>query len=213
MRCCPAMKLVLALVAVGTRAWAPMKRAMTARFKGPNTDRVRALVVVYKGNGYLPDGSYSWTENDDELEVRVIVPNETRASDISMQLSQSKIELTLEKTTKLLQGTLRGKVATDGSYWSIETLANTGQRAVVLTLEKKVDGLFDPEEWMGVILDAREAGSKLSYDMDKREEFDVKEYIDSMGGYDESIVDKTMFKDVSDVRHVSHNSKFDHIFF
>jgi hypothetical protein len=72
-----------------------------------------------------------------------------------------------------------------------------GGRAVVLTMEKKEGGEFDPEEWMGVVLDAREAKAQVVYELPEREEFDVNEYIDSMGGYDESLVDKTMFSDIS----------------
>jgi hypothetical protein len=72
-----------------------------------------------------------------------------------------------------------------------------GGRTVVLTMEKKEGGEFDPEDWMGVVLDVRENQAVSSYELPEREEFDIDEYIESMGGYNESLVDKTMFSDIS----------------
>ena len=56
-------------------------------------------------------------------------------------------------------------------------------RVLLLTLEKKSNGDFEPEEWMGVLAEACEDNATVIYEMDKREEFDVQEYIRSMGGY------------------------------
>lgn len=72
-----------------------------------------------------------------------------------------------------------------------------GGRTVVLTMEKKEGGEFDPEDWMGVVLDVRENQAVASYELPEREEFNIDEYIESVGGYDESLVDKTMFSDIS----------------
>jgi hypothetical protein len=68
-----------------------------------------------------------------------------------------------------------------------ETLA-TLPLAVVLKLEKKSDGEFEPEEWMGVLAEAREENATVHYDVNKKDEFDVQEYIKSIGGYNERSV-------------------------
>lgn len=146
----------------------------------------------------MPDGSYSWSEDDDFLEVLIPVPASTKSRDISMELTSRQIKLAVAGMDVLV-GQLRGKISPDGSYWSIESTDKETEstRAVALRLEKKVGGMYDPEEWMGVVLDPREANSTLIYDVEKDDQFDVKEYINAMGGYDEDLVDKTMFSGVA----------------
>jgi hypothetical protein len=185
-------------------------------WRHPFQRRTRS-VALHAGSGEV-SGRYWWTENDEELEVRVAVPAGTKAGEVQFKLTQKTLCLKLSSSEEaLLDGELRGKVTTDGSYWSIETLdaadspasaADEQQqqqqqkqqqptRVVVLRLEKKPDGMYDPEEWQGVLLDACEQDATLNYDIDPKEEFDVQEYIDSLGGYDESLVDKTMFSGVA----------------
>ena len=167
--------------------------------------RRRTLVITAGGSGEV-EGKYSWSEDDEELEVKLRVPASTSAEDVRFDLSQKRIMLKLASMDKpLIAGELRGKVTTDGSYWSLEAREETGaetERLLVLRLEKKSDGMYDPEEWMGVILDASEQNAKLDYNLHEKEEFNIDEYIESMGGYDESLVDKNMFsglaKDIFD---------------
>ena len=147
-------------------------------------------------------GPYWWTESEESVDVRVAVPGGTRAADVSMELTSKKLKLTV-KGDALLVGDMRGKVYTDGSYWSMDTIAESTehgaacdamraallcegeQRVVVLKLEKKSTDEFEPEEWMGVLLSSREANATIKYDMSKRDELDIKSYIDSIGGYNE----------------------------
>jgi len=159
----------------------------------------RRRLMLFGGKGNLPDGSYSWIENDEGLEVLIPVPISTKSSDVSMELTSKKIKLVVGGNETLV-GELRGKISVDGSYWSIETKTNERQdtRVVSLKLEKKEGTVFDPEEWMGIIMDKREANSSLFYDVEKQDQFDIKEYIDSMGGYNEELVDKTMYSGITD---------------
>lgn len=153
------------------------------RFGWPRTAR-RAVRPPLTARGWGEIAQYSWNENDVELEVRLQVPKATRAADVEFKVTPRTICVKLSsEATPRIQGTLRGKITLDGTYWSIDS--ENDRRIIVLRLEKKSGNMYDPEEWMGVILDEIEANATLHYDIDSQEEFDVEEYIQSIGGYNE----------------------------
>lgn len=51
---------------------------------------------------------------------------------------------------------------------------------------------------MGVLEGLREANATLKYTVEESERFDIKRYITDMGGYNESIVDQSLFSSISD---------------
>jgi hypothetical protein len=61
-------------------------------------------------------GSYWWTESDAHVEVRVLVPEGSAARDVACDLKAASVRMALQGRP-LLEGKLRGKVFTDGSYW------------------------------------------------------------------------------------------------
>lgn len=81
----------------------------------------RTSTVLAPGKGEVP-GSYSWTEKIQEVEVRVPVPATTQPRDVDCVIKPQHLCLRLAGGSEpLIDGPLRGKVTTDGSYWSMET--------------------------------------------------------------------------------------------
>jgi len=134
---------------------------------------------------------YSWTENDWELEVTVPVPPETRKEDVLFKAAATSLKLGLVNSTELLLGgKLKGRIALDGTYWSLEGFGP--ERAVKLLLEKKEGALENNMDWRRVL--AEEAATETQYQ--EAEKFDTREYVHQMlgpGGVNMSLVDKEMF--------------------
>lgn len=142
------------------------------------------------GIGWVGD-RYSWTENDWELEVTVPVPPETRKEDVLFKAAATSLKLGLVNSTEmLLGGKLKGRIALDGTYWSLEGFGP--ERAVKLLLEKKEGALENNMDWRRVL--AEEAATETQYQ--EAEKFDTQEYVHQMlgpGGVNMSLVDKEMF--------------------
>ena len=67
------------------------------------------------GNGSVP-GTYWWTESDENVDLRVLVPPCSESRDVGFALSPGRLKLDVRGST-VLAGRLRGRVYTDGSYW------------------------------------------------------------------------------------------------
>lgn len=157
-------------------------------------ERPHSGAVVLRGWGYV-EGLYNWTENDFEVEVSLPIPSFTSTKDIDFSLRPRHLKLQVAgEAEPRMDGQLRGKVTTDGSYWSIES-GLAGGKMLSIRLEKKLGTRFDPEQWMGVLLHECEAEAEIFYqdEVNKDNEFNVEEYVDYLGGYDENLVDKSMF--------------------
>jgi len=136
-------------------------------------------------------GKYSWTENEWEVEVTVPVPARTRKEDVLFKAAATSVKLGLVNSTELLLGgKLMGRIALDGTYWSLEGEGNA--RAVKLLLEKKLGALENNMDWRRVL--SEEAATEVEYQ--EAEKFDTQAYIHQMlgpGGVNMSLVDREMF--------------------
>jgi SAP domain len=84
--------------------------------------------ALFSGTGIATN--YTWKEEAFEIELSVLVPRETRASDISYKATSSSIDLRLKRSDEnngndddiiLLDGNrkMRGRISLDGTYWVI----------------------------------------------------------------------------------------------
>ncbi|KAL7444391.1 hypothetical protein ACHAXH_009991 [Discostella pseudostelligera] len=155
--------------------------------------------------------TYSWTEEQFEIELKVAVPARTSAKDIKFTCSSDSIHLVLLRNDTddkqiLLDGArkMRGKISVDGTFWSIDN--NADEREVTITIEKHFvpissvggtqtyDTLTD-FDWGGVYPNDEEEVTNRKYD--EPEELNVREYAAKLGvnidNIDMTKVNKTMF--------------------
>ena len=162
--------------------------------------------------------TYSWKEEQFEIEVTIPVPPKTSAKNIKFKCSSEGIDLRLNNEEDggkiLLDGTrkMRGKIYVDGTFWSIADATSSAKvdgevpREITITIEKHfvpastVGGTqtFDAVtdfDWGGVYPNDEEEVTHREYD--EPEELDVREYAAKLGvdidNLDMSKVDKTMF--------------------
>eukprot|EP00656_Telonema_subtile_P006986 TRINITY_DN1325_c0_g1_i1.p1 TRINITY_DN1325_c0_g1~~TRINITY_DN1325_c0_g1_i1.p1 ORF type:complete len:312 (-),score=107.19 TRINITY_DN1325_c0_g1_i1:340-1275(-) len=86
-------------------------------------------------------GEHTWTQDDSELEVRVLCPANTKAKDIKCTIKSASIEVkvaTLEEVA--LQGALAEAVDSDDTNWSIESAGE--HRMLVITMAKANGGTW-----------------------------------------------------------------------
>mmetsp|Transcript_7891 Transcript_7891/g.14274 ORF Transcript_7891/g.14274 Transcript_7891/m.14274 type:complete len:479 (-) Transcript_7891:59-1495(-) len=192
----------------------------------PNNPFIRSSVVEPSRTSSLYDGvgvadTYSWNEEQFELEVKLTVPAGTSAKDVKFKCSSESIDLRLlngasnddddDSNSKgerlLLDGSrrTRGKICADGTFWSIEGNPDK-EREITITIEK----LFLPAssgsgtetfdavtdfDWGGLYPNDEEEVSHRKYD--EAEELNVREYAAKLGvdidNIDMSKVNKTMF--------------------
>jgi len=145
--------------------------------------------------------SYSWKEDQYEIELRIKVPKETTARQIKYTPKSKSINLVVGDEL-LLDGSrqMRGMLDLDGTFWSIIDSEEHDGRDVVITMEKMILPPKDPFEvinwdWDGIYPDDEDEIIEKKYDEAK--ELDVKEYAASLGvdidNIDMSKVDKSMF--------------------
>ncbi|KAL7489241.1 hypothetical protein ACHAW6_014871 [Cyclotella cf. meneghiniana] len=99
-------------------------RQHRARHQRPFRERCR-LHKLFGGTGIA--NSYSWKEEQFEIEVTIAVPPDTTAKDVKFKCSSNGIDLRLAgkegsiEERILLDGkrTTRGKICVDGTFWSI----------------------------------------------------------------------------------------------
>ncbi|KAG5175396.1 hypothetical protein JKP88DRAFT_228932 [Tribonema minus] len=140
---------------------------------------------------------YSWVEKDDDLEVRINLGQGVTARDLEVDIRRSSVKVSVLEAP-LLQGEWQGKVSASSSFWTTEEMAG-GDRQLYLHLEKADDddhgGL-----WMGVLRNEDPLTTQLLYGEYKEsdEDFDVDEYVQSLGGVNPDAVDETMFAGLAD---------------
>ncbi len=162
--------------------------------------------------------TYSWKEEQFEIEVTIPVPPKTSAKNIKFKCSSEGIDLRLNSEegegTILLDGTrkMRGKICVDGTFWSIADAASSNKvdgensREITVTIEKhfvpvsRIGGqqTYDAVtdfDWGGVYPNDEDEVTHRKYE--EPEELDVREYAAKLGvdidNLDMSKVDKTMF--------------------
>ena len=185
--------LALALLFACAEGWVrpPTIRAAAAA-AASSARRRRGHVQCNGGVGVGRVGErYSWRETEWELEVCVPVPATTRKEDVLFKASTTSLKLGLANTTELLMGgQLKGRIALDGTYWSLE--GEGPERAVKLLLEKKDGALENSMDWRRVL--AEEPATEAQYE--EAERFDTQAYVHQMlgpEGVNMSLVDKEMF--------------------
>lgn len=159
----------------------------------------RQSTELYGGTGIAK--SYTWKEDQFEIELRVKVPKATTARQIKYTPKSRSIHLVVGDEI-LLDGSrkMRGMLDLDGTFWSIIDSEEHDGRDVVITMEKMILPPKDPFEvvnfdWNGIFLDDEDEIIEKKYDEAK--ELDVREYAASLGvdidNIDMSKVDKSMF--------------------
>ena len=162
--------------------------------------------------------TYTWKEEQFEIELSLPVPMNTTAKDVKFKCNSNSIDLRLvgtEEESMLLDGHryTRGKICVDGTFWSItdsdrvqQDGSSEKQREIHVTIEKHFvptsasggmqtyDQLTD-FDWGGIYPDDEEEVSFREYE--QAEELNVREYAAKLGvdidNIDMSKVDKTMF--------------------
>ena len=159
----------------------------------------RQSTELFGGTGIAK--SYTWKEDQFEIELRVKVPKATTARQIKYTPKSRSIHLVVGDEI-LLDGSrkMRGMLDLDGTFWSIIDSEEHDGRDVVITMEKMILPPKDPFEvvnfdWNGIFLDDEDEIIEKKYDEAK--ELDVREYAASLGvdidNIDMSKVDKSMF--------------------
>ena len=160
--------------------------------------------------------TYSWKEEQFEIEVSITVPPDTAAKDVKFKCTSNGIDLRLCKDKEeehiLLDGSrnTRGKICVDGTYWSIADGDRTDDgkrlREINVVIEKHFvptssaggvmtyDQLTD-FDWGGLYPNDEEEVTFREYE--EAEELNVRDYAAKLGvdidNIDMSKVDKTMF--------------------
>jgi hypothetical protein len=145
--------------------------------------------------------TYSWKEDQYEIELKVKVPKETTARQIKYTPKSRSIHLALGEEV-LLDGSrqMRNLIDLDGTFWSIIDSEEHDGRDVVITIEKMILPPNDPFEvvefdWNGIYPNDDDEIIEKKYD--EAEALDVREYAASLGvdidNIDMSKVDKSMF--------------------
>mmetsp|Transcript_646 Transcript_646/g.1173 ORF Transcript_646/g.1173 Transcript_646/m.1173 type:complete len:231 (+) Transcript_646:221-913(+) len=83
-----------------------------------------------KGDGY------TWTQNDEEVELRFPVSSGTKAKYVKINFGRSKLKVIVAGQT-LLNGSLGGVVAVDDSTFTIEDANSSTGKELCVTLGKK----------------------------------------------------------------------------
>eukprot|EP00956_Cyclotella_meneghiniana_P023535 scaffold45995_cov74-Cyclotella_meneghiniana.AAC.1 len=162
--------------------------------------------------------TYTWKEEQFEIELSLPVPMNTTAKDVKFKCTSNSVDLRLVGTEEeciLLHGDryTRGKICVDGTFWSItdsdrieQDGSSVKQREIHVIIEKHFvptstsggmqtyDQLTD-FDWGGIYPNDEEEVSFREYD--QAEELNVREYAAKLGvdidNIDMSKVDKTMF--------------------
>lgn len=162
----------------------------------------RFSTTLFGGTGVAQ--TYSWKEEQFEIELSVTVPKSTKAKDISFKILPKSVHLTVGDQI-YLDGSrqFRGMVDVDGTFWSfVDEPSNEEGRKVCITMEKLInppDDSFEVVEydWGGIYSEEEEKDELVSKEYEKPEELDIRDYAASLGvdidNIDMSKVDKSMF--------------------
>ncbi|CAM9443846.1 unnamed protein product [Pylaiella littoralis] len=132
----------------------------TSRYRNGWTSRpAGTLQVLSMSFGAGATNRYSWDETDKEVNVKARLPAWAKGKSVVLDLTQTGIKLSLkeEEGSPIIEGSLRGAITLDGSYWTMETLDDNG-KMLYLTLEKapQLTGLGP---WMGVVQGEKQVDS------------------------------------------------------
>lgn len=145
-----------------------------------------------RGEGPL----YRWEESEEDLEVVVPLAEETGKRDLDVVLNSTALCVRYKSEDgALVEGAFRRKIALAGSFWSLDTEAD-GARVLVAHLEKRPPVFDNDFTWGGVFKD--EADEDFVRHYRQEEDFDFDEYVANLPDYNESLVDKTMFGNVTE---------------
>lgn len=158
----------------------------------------RFNTAIFGGTGIAK--TYSWKEEQFEIELKVYVPKSTKAKDISFKILPKSVHLSLGDEV-ILDGSrqFRGMVDVDGTFWSFSD-DNESTREVTITMEKFINPPADSFEvvdydWGGIY--AEEEEDLVSKNYDEAETLDIRDYAASLGVDIDNInmtkVDKSMF--------------------
>lgn len=162
-------------------------------------DRIEKISRLHGGVGIAE--SYSWKEDQYEIELKVRVPASTKSKQINYQAKSKSISLQIGDEI-LLDGSrnMRGMIDIDGTFWSLLDSDEHDGRDLIITIEKLMLPPNDPFEvvefdWGGIYLDDEDEIIEKKYD--EPEELDIREYASSLGvdidNINMTMVDKGMF--------------------
>ena len=162
----------------------------------------RFSTTLYGGTGVAQ--TYSWKEEQFEIELSVTVPKSTKAKDVSFKILPKSVHLMVGDQI-YLDGSrqFRGMVDVDGTFWSfVDDATNKDERTLCITMEKLMnppDDSFEVVEydWGGIYSEEEEKDELVKKEYEKPEELDIRDYAASLGvdidNIDMSKVDKSMF--------------------
>ena len=160
--------------------------------------------ILFGGVGTATN--YSWVEEPFELEIHIAVPEGTRAKDITFRALPRSVDLRLSQDdgTELVllnpKRQMRGRIATDGTFWEIHDIPESPLRQITVQIEKnhrtpKDDFDVIDYDWGGVYPKDDDEVTERIYE--QPEELNVRDYAATLGvdidNINMSLVDKTMF--------------------
>jgi len=144
----------------------------------------RREIITARGTGETQ--GYSWVEDEFEIEVRIAVPSTTLTKQVHLDVHRQRIRMTLDgRDEPLITGQLRGNIAIDESFWTMEDEGN--QKMIYLRLGKPA-GSENMQSWEGVLADETPTSKDYS-----EEDFDAEEYVEKMGGINKDLIDPSMY--------------------
>jgi hypothetical protein len=158
---------------------------------------------LYGGTGRTE--KFRWTESQFEIEIKIPVPTEATAKNISYKVKSKCIGLDLVmngETVQLLDinREFRGMIDLDGTFWTLVDSDDHEGRDVVISIEKFIVPPNDPFEvvnydWNGIYPNDDDEVLEKVYA--EPEELDIREYASSLGvdidNINMTLVDKNMF--------------------
>ncbi len=172
----------------------------------------RAMWAIGRGR----TSCYSWTETEEEVDVKIMLPKGTDARKVLFNVNSSNVHVEVmdndnewdgggcSSRRDVLYGELRGSVKTDGCFWTLEGEDRNDDNSntiLRINLEKKVPDYGEEIlTWKGVLLGEDTSKSILDYPSLEYEDFDVNKYVKGLEStgfkYDESKVDKLKFAEL-----------------
>lgn len=173
------------LILMVVKGWFPSSR-------GTRTGASRLYMGFGRGEGPL----YRWEESEEDLEVVVPLTEDTGKRDLEVVLNSTALSVRYKSEGgAFVEGAFRRKIALAGSFWSLDTEAD-GSRILVAHLEKRPPVFDNDFTWGGIFRDEVEEDFVRHYRQE--EDFDFDDYVANLPDYNESLVDKTMFGNVTE---------------
>lgn len=196
-------------------AWLKLAHSFTSTSAGlnqllrPSTADAASTSRTRLFGGVGVASTYSWNEEQFEIEVKLKVPPRTSAKDIKFRCSSESIDLRLLNCPPddnvdgggdgkvgervLLDGKrkMRGKICVDGTFWQIESGSSADEeREVTVTIEKhfvpvsssggtQTYDTLTDFDWGGLYPNDEEEVTHRKYD--EAEELNVRDYAASLG--------------------------------